>query len=80
MTKQNITLSIRKDILKKIKTIAGKQNTSVSALLTVQLEEMIAREEGYQAARIKHLNMLREKIDLGTQGSITWSRDELQDG
>lgn len=77
MEKQNITLSIRKDVLQKIKILAVKQSTSVSALLTNLLEDIISREEGYQTARRKHIRLLQQEIDLGTDGSINWSREEL---
>lgn len=77
MEKQNITLSIRKDVLQKVKILAVRQSTSVSALLTNLLEDIVAREEGYQTARQNHTRFLRENIDLGTNGSIDWSRDEL---
>jgi hypothetical protein len=79
MDKQNITLSIRKDILQKVKILAATQNTSVTALLTSQLEEILRREEGYQNARKKYDRLLDQEIDLGTHGSINWARDELHD-
>ena len=54
MDKQNITLSIRKDILQKVKILAATQNTSVSALLTGYMEDIFRCEEGSQIARKKH--------------------------
>ena len=77
MNRQNITLSIDKDILQKVKILAVKQNTSVSALLTHLLEYIVAREEGYQNASQNHLRLLQQEFDLGTNGSIKWSRDEI---
>ena len=77
MEKQNITLSIRKDVLQKVKIMAVKQSTSISALLTNLLEDIVAREEGYQTASQKYIRLLQQEIDLGTNGSIDWSRDEL---
>ena len=79
MDKQNITLSIRKDILQKVKILAVKRSTSVSALLTELLEEIVARDEGYQAARQEHTRLLKDGFDLGTYGSADWSRDDLHD-
>ena len=77
MEKQNITLSIDKDILQKVKILAVKQNTSVSALLTHLLEDIIAHQEGYITASKNHLRLLQQDFDLGTNGSIDYSRDEL---
>ena len=77
MEKQNITLSIRKDVLQKVKIIAVKRSTSVSAMMTNLLEDIVALDEGYQTASQKHIRLLQQEIDLGTNGSIDWSRDEL---
>ena len=77
MEKQNITLSLRKDVLQKVKILAVKKSTSVSALLTNLLEDIIAREERYQTARQNHSRLLNQGLDLGTSGSIDWTRDEL---
>jgi len=79
MEKQNITLSIRKDVLQKVKIIAVKRSSSVSAMMTNLLEDIVALDEGYQIASQKHIRLLQQKIDLGTNGSTDWSRDELHD-
>lgn len=77
MENQNITLSIRKDILQKVKILAVKQRTSVSALMTNLLEDIVARDEGYQTAKKKYFTLLQQGRDLGTKGVMDWSRDEL---
>lgn len=77
MENQNITLSIRKDILQKVKILAVKQRTSVSALMTNLLEDIVARDEGYQTAQQKYSQLLQQDRDLGTKGVMDWSRDEL---
>ena len=77
MENQNITLSIRKDILQKVKILAVKQRTSVSALMTHLLEEIVERDEGYQTAQQKYSRLLQQDRDLGTNGVMDWSRDEL---
>lgn len=77
MKTQNITLSIPKDVLQKVKIIAAKGNTSVSALLTDVLEELVARDEGYRSAYQNHSRLLEQGLDLGTNGITNWSREEL---
>jgi len=77
MKRQNITLSLPKDILQKVKLLAVKQETSVSGLLTRVLEEIVSREERYEAARRSHLAQLEAGLDLGTQGASQWTREEL---
>jgi predicted transcriptional regulator len=80
MEKQNITLSLPKDVLQKVKFLAARQETSVSGLLTRALEEIVSREEGYEAARRSHLAQLETGLDLGTRGARPWIREELHAG
>ena len=79
MEKQNITLSIPKDILQKVKIIAVKRGTSLSRLLTRTLEGIVSREESYEVARRNHLSILEEGLDLGTEGNTQWTREELHE-
>lgn len=79
MDKQNITLALPKDILRKVKIIAVHEGTSVSGLLTRILKELVSREEGYQTAQRSHLSTLEGGIDLGTEGTARWTREELHE-
>lgn len=78
-TTQNVTLAIPKDILRKAKILAVQKNTSLSGLLTQTLADLVARQEEYEQARQRNLALLRNGFDLGTQGSISWKRDELHE-
>ena len=79
MEMQNITLSLPKEILLKVKLRAVRQWTSVSRLVTAELEKLAAEEDAYSHARQRHLRLLREGFDLGTQGRILTTRDELHE-
>ena len=79
METQNITLSIPKEILLKVKLRAVKRNTSVSGLLTRTLERLVRQEDAYAHARQRHLQWLEQGSDLGTGGQITIRRDELHE-
>ena len=79
MENQNITLSIRKDILLKIKLIAVQRQTSVSGLLTRTLERLVEQEDAYAHARSRHLEWLGQGVDLGTGGAVRTRRDELHE-
>jgi hypothetical protein len=76
---QNITLSLPEEDLREARVLAARRGTSVSQLLAHVLRETVERETGYDAARGRSLARLRERIDLGTNGRITWSRDDLHD-
>jgi hypothetical protein len=79
MDTQNITLAVPKKILRKFKEIAFRRQKSVSKLMVEMMEEAVLSEEGYRAARDRHLRHLDSAADLKTNGAITWKRDELHE-
>ena len=76
---QNITLALPKPVLRKAKILAVEQRTSVSALLTGLLEDVVEREDAYAAARDRALAALKDPAALGTKGRRSWTRDELHE-
>jgi hypothetical protein len=79
MDKQNITLSVPRDVLQKAKILAVKRGTSLSGMLSRYLEEIVLGEEAYSNARRRHLAVLKEGLDLGTGGVSHWTREELHE-
>jgi Ribbon-helix-helix protein, copG family len=79
MANQNITLSLPEEDLREARVLAAQRGTSVSQLLARMLRELVERETGYETARARSLALLREGIDLGTNGRATWSRDDLHE-
>ena len=73
--KTNITLSVDKDLVREAKVLAAQQGTSISGLLAQQLEELIRRDRGYEAAKSRALANLAKGHDLGWVPPS--SRDEL---
>ena len=79
METQNITLSLPKDLMRKAKLLAVERQTSVSGLLRKFLAEAVAQEDRYAKAQGRHLEALRRGVDLGTRGTIRWTREELHE-
>ncbi len=75
--KQNITLSLEKDLIKKGKVIASKRDTSLSRLLSDFLKEIINQEESYAISKKKALSILDKGFHMG--GKITCSREEIHE-
>lgn len=75
--KQNITLSLEKDLIKKGKVIASRKETSLSRLLSDFLKQIINEEEFYELSKRKALSILDKGFHLG--GKITCSREELHE-
>ena len=76
---QNITLSMPKDILRRVKHIAVERQTSVSGLMVEMLEDLVHREDAYVQARERQLALMKKGFNLGTNGVATWTRDELHE-
>lgn len=79
MDTQNITLSLPKEMLRKIKIIAVQKDKSVSGLLTDALAELVRRQDTYAQARVHHIAALSQAADLGTKGKVGLAREPLHD-
>lgn len=77
MEKQNITLSLPRDILKKGKMLAAKKGISLNELVRELLRVTTENEEGYRSSAYRQLKRMKEGIQLGTKGKISWERDRL---
>jgi hypothetical protein len=79
METQNVTLSLPKELVRKAKLIAVEKQTSISGLMKDLLIEAVAQEDRYAKARSRHLEALRQGADLGTRGTVGWTREALHD-
>ncbi len=77
--KQNVTLSIPKKILRQAKIIAIERDRSLSGLMVELLARLVASEERYLTAKESHLTLLEQGTDMGTGGTVAWSRDSLHE-
>lgn len=76
---QNITLSVSRDLLKRVKRIAADREVSVSSLMTAALDRIADEDERYEAARKRWAGAVKRARSLGTEGRRTWTRDELHE-
>lgn len=77
--RQNVTVSIPSGLVRQARIIAAERGTSVSAMLSAMLEELVEAEHGYRQAEQRSLALLSESLDLGTGGEISVSREELNE-
>lgn len=50
--KTNITLKLDSNLLRQAKVLAAQEGTSISAMLTAQLEHLVRQRRDYERARI----------------------------
>jgi hypothetical protein len=75
--KQNLTISLDRETIRQAKIVAAKRSTSISGLLTRQIEILVGEEEAYERAQRQALLLLEQGFHLG--GVIQASRDELHE-
>lgn len=77
MTKQNVTISISREILRKARVLAARRATSISRLLADQIEFLVGEDEAYERAERQAMMLLDQGFHLG--GVIRVTRDELHE-
>lgn len=79
MGKQNITLSLPKELLRKARLLAVQRNSSVSGLLAETLRELVNNDDAYERAKLHHMGILSTGFDLQIRGSVSQERGELHE-
>ncbi len=74
MYKQNITISLTKETIRKAKILAARRETSITGLLAQQIEILVGEEEAYERAERQAMALLDQGFHLG--GLISASRDQ----
>lgn len=77
MEKQNITLSLPKSVLRRVKILAVQRQSSVSRLLTQAVEKMLEEETEYESAHKRQTALLEKGFNLGFRKPA--SRDEIHE-
>lgn len=76
-SKQNVTVSLTRDTIRKAKVLAARRDTSISGLLAEQIEALIKEDEAYENAMREALALLDQGFDMG--GLKRFDRSELHD-
>lgn len=79
MERQNITLSLPKETVRKAKILAAERQTALSALLTETIEEMVAKFDMFEIAKQRQLVLMERGFDLNLDKTMTRVRDELHE-
>ena len=74
MIKQNLTVSLPQQTIRKAKILAARRGSSISGLLAEQIEILVGEEEAYERAQRQAVVLLDQGFHLG--GVIRSNRDE----
>jgi hypothetical protein len=75
--KQNVTISLSRQLLKKVRVLAARRETSISGLLAQEIEFLVGEEEAYERAENQAMALLDQGFHLG--GKICVSREDLHE-
>lgn len=79
MKRQKVTISLPADVLKEARLLAAAQGLSLSKFVANLVAERVWSRQEYEAAKERQRRLMAEGLDLGTNGQITWTRDELHE-
>lgn len=80
MKTRNLTLALPEDLLKKLKIVAAKRESSISALVRASLESIAQEEESRFQQSWRELRADMERgYNLGLGDKIPWTRDEIHE-
>lgn len=74
MSKANLTIQLDTEAIRRAKVVAAKRGTSVSALVAQELDALVARDERYEEAHRRAMELLAE---AKPRGGRTWARGDL---
>lgn len=75
--KQNITLSVDKELIRKARVISARKMTSVSKLLSNEIARIVEEDEQYNQSCRTALTLLEKGYRMG--GKILVRREELHE-
>lgn len=73
--KNNLTLKLDRDLIKKARVLAAEKETSISAIVAEQLEKAVRDRDGYEQAKRRALARLKHGYNLAYKPPA--SRDEF---
>lgn len=74
--RQNITIAVEQELLRKARVLAAERGTSVSKLLSDELERLVSETDRYKRAKVEALADLDRGLRLGGRFA---SRDALHE-
>jgi hypothetical protein len=74
--KQNLTIQLDKETIRKAKLLAARNGTSIGRLVAAEIRRIVREDDDYESAQRMALALLDQGFHLG---GIRVSREELHD-
>jgi hypothetical protein len=72
---RNLTVRLEGGTIRKAKVLAARRSTSVSRLVSEEIERLVREDEAYEQARIEALAEMYSAPDLGSAGRLPAHED-----
>lgn len=59
MARRNLTIQLDEETIRKAKVLAARYGASVSGLVAQQIEDLVERDDHYEAAKVKAIALMR---------------------
>jgi hypothetical protein len=79
MASANVTVSLPSELIKEARHIAVERGLSLSALVADIIRNLVTTEDEHEASMKRLMKILDKGFHLGTNGHISWTREELHE-
>lgn len=76
---KNVTLSLPEDLLRRFRVYAASHDRSMNELMTRAIQRMLVEGDTWEESQRRFIDGIRNADDLGTNGVLTWTRDEIHE-
>jgi hypothetical protein len=76
--KRNLTVELDVETIRKARVLAAQRDTSISGLVTGEIERLVSEADAYERARTQALALLDRGYDMGSKGILP-DREELHE-
>jgi len=77
MARRNLTVQLDEEVVRKARVLAVQRSTSISGLVSAEIERLVGEHDAYLTARSRARDRLQRGLELG--GPPYPGRDELYD-
>ena len=78
-THKNVTLNLPETLLRRFRVYAASRDQSMTHLMTIAIQRMLAESDDWESSKRRMMDRIRNATDRGTNGAITWTRDEIHE-
>jgi hypothetical protein len=76
---RNVTLSLPEPLLRKFRIYAATRNRSMTSLAADAIQKLMEQDDEREGAKRRMLERIRNPPGRGTEGVISWTRDEIHE-